>query len=199
MLVKKGKRLLTWTPEPRPTCSTMLRKKCILREIGRYTDDPDIQESFAERQDMNAGQEELQARLEEHHATSPTLSGGDIDAAWEDADVGEESVGGMNPTPDQDMVEEIGEAFGITYAEDEPLRTGEKLAERDEHRWELDPRIRRIIPWERGQPVRPMRTACSPSQSKKEYPTHAYSRFFRCPWQPNRLRSCSGRYKTTIT
>ncbi len=110
-----------------------------IEEIGRYTDDPDIQESFAERQDMNAGQEELQARLEEHHATSPTLSGGDIDAAWEDADVGEESVGGMNPTPDQDMVEEIGEAFGITYAEDEPLRTGEKLAERDEHRWELDP------------------------------------------------------------
>ena len=110
-----------------------------VEEIGRYTHDTDIQESLAARQDLNAGKAELQARLSEHHATSPTLSGGDVDAAWEDANVGEETAGGMNPTPDQDMVEEIGKAYGITYAEDEPLRTGEKLAERDEHRWELDP------------------------------------------------------------
>lgn len=110
-----------------------------VEEIGRYTDSPAIQESLAERQDLNAGQEKLQERLEEHHATSPTLSGGDIDAAWEDANVGEETAGGMAPTPDQDMVEEIGEAYGITYEDDEPLKTGEKLAKRDKQRWELNP------------------------------------------------------------
>ncbi|MCL4267635.1 MAG: hypothetical protein KJ069_30965 [Anaerolineae bacterium] len=115
------------------------REENYVEEIGRYTHDLAIQESLAERQDLNNGQEQMLDRLEEHHATSPTLSGGDVDAAWEDANVGEETVGGMNPTPDQDMVEEIGEALGITYAEGEPLRTGEKLAERDEHRWELDP------------------------------------------------------------
>lgn len=110
-----------------------------VEEIGRYTFDPAIQESLAERQGLNAGQEQMQDRLEQHHAKSPTLSGGDVDAAWDDANVGEETAGGMAPTPDQDMVEEIGEAYGLTYKEGEPLRTGEKLAKRDEQRWELNP------------------------------------------------------------
>lgn len=77
--------------------------------------------------------------LLEHHSTSPMLSGGDVDAAWEDAAVGEESVGGENPTPDQDVVEELGKAVGILYEDGEPLHTAEKLEARDEHRWELDP------------------------------------------------------------
>ncbi len=108
-------------------------------EIARYTDDASIQESLEARQALNAGSDELQERLTQHHAKSPTLSGGDIDAAWDDANVGEETAGGMAPTPDQDDVEEIGEAYGIEYEDDEPLRTGEKLAERDEKRWELNP------------------------------------------------------------
>ena len=37
------------------------------------------------------------------------------------------------------IVDEIGRAVGVTYQEGEPLRTGEKEHERDEHRWELDP------------------------------------------------------------
>lgn len=108
-------------------------------EIGRYTHDEDIQEALEERQALNTGGNELQERLAEHHSKSPELSGGDIDAAWDDANVGEETAGGMAPTPDQDMVEEIGEAYGITYEEDEPLHTGDKLAERDANRWELNP------------------------------------------------------------
>jgi hypothetical protein len=108
-------------------------------EIARYTHDEEIVDTLEERQDLNVGAAELQERLAEHHAKSPELSGGDIDAAWDEANVGEETVGGMAPTPDQDMVEEIGEALGITYEDDEPLRTGGKLAERDDHRWELDP------------------------------------------------------------
>jgi len=36
-------------------------------------------------------------------------------------------------------VEEIGEAMGLTYADDEPLGVDEKLRQRDLHRWELDP------------------------------------------------------------
>ena len=108
-------------------------------EIGRHTHDDEIVDMLEERQDLNVGAEALQERLAEHHAKPPQLSGGDIDAAWDEANVGEETAGGMAPTPDQDMVEEIGEAYGITYEDDEPLRTGDKLAERDDHRWELNP------------------------------------------------------------
>jgi len=52
---------------------------------------------------------------------------------------GEETATGSNPTPDQDVIEEIGEAMGVTYSDEEELRLGRKEAERDEHRWELDP------------------------------------------------------------
>ena len=69
----------------------------------------------------------------------PDIYAGDIDAGWDGTDVGEEAVGGSNPTPDQDIVEEIGEAAGVTYQDAEPLRIEEKLAKRDAHRWELDP------------------------------------------------------------
>lgn len=43
------------------------------------------------------------------------------------------------PVPDEDVVERIGSAIGLTYNEDEPLRCGAKELERDLHRWELDP------------------------------------------------------------
>jgi hypothetical protein len=52
---------------------------------------------------------------------------------------GEESASGSAPSPDQDVVDEIGREAGVTYEEGEPLRVGEKEEERDEHRWELDP------------------------------------------------------------
>ena len=86
----------------------------------------------------DATREQLLERLDENTATSPDLSGGDIDAAWDDS-AGDENVGGSNPTPDQSVVEEIGEAFGYTYEDNEPLRTADKLEERDRDRWELDP------------------------------------------------------------
>jgi len=108
-------------------------------EIARYTDDTTIQQLLEARQKLNAGGDELQKRLTEHHATSPRLSGGDLDAAWDDANVGEETAGGMAPTPDQDDVDEIGEAYGIEYEDDEPLETGDRLGQRDEERWELNP------------------------------------------------------------
>ncbi len=73
-------------------------------------------------------------------STSPALSAGDVDARWQEAEAtGDETAGGSNPTPDQEVVEEIGTAIGVTYADDEELRVGGKEAERDEHRWELDP------------------------------------------------------------
>lgn len=78
-------------------------------------------------------------QIREHTDTSPALSAGDLDAAWQDADSGEELAGGSAPTPDQNSIEAIGEALGVVYREGEILHTEEKLSERDEHRWELDP------------------------------------------------------------
>ena len=48
-----------------------------------------------------------------------------------------------NPTEESalesDVVDEVGEAIGLTYQADEALRAGAKETERDAHRWELDP------------------------------------------------------------
>ena len=46
-----------------------------------------------------------------------------MDADWEHADIGTETPGGDNPTPDQSVVEEIGEAVGRTLSDLEPLHT----------------------------------------------------------------------------
>jgi hypothetical protein len=86
------------------------------------------------------GRDELRQKLTEHTEASPVMTAGDIDAKWEDAyAVGDESPGGDNPTPDQDRVDDIGKALGVTYQDDEELKGSDKVAERDRHRWELDP------------------------------------------------------------
>ena len=90
--------------------------------------------------DVSAGSKKLAKRLREHTDTTPILSGGDIDARWEEADSsGDEAVAGSVATPGQNDVQEMGEAIGVTYQDDEELRAGEKERSRDKKRWELDP------------------------------------------------------------
>jgi hypothetical protein len=36
-------------------------------------------------------------------------------------------------------VDEIGRALGVEYDDDQELQGGDEIAERDRHRWELDP------------------------------------------------------------
>ncbi len=68
------------------------------------------------------------------------VTGGDVDVNVEDAYfAGEEAPGGDNPTPDQDVVDEIGKALGLEYADHEELKGSDKITERDRHRWEMDP------------------------------------------------------------
>ncbi|MCA1554480.1 MAG: DUF6335 family protein, partial [Chloroflexi bacterium] len=61
---------------------------------------------------------------------------------WDRSDIGEEGVGGTTPTPDQDVVDELGAAVGVTYEDTEELDIEDKLMKRDTDRWELDPRSR---------------------------------------------------------
>ncbi|PYT05819.1 MAG: hypothetical protein DMF60_10740 [Acidobacteria bacterium] len=100
----------------------------------------EVQQEFADVQRLASGGDQLRRELREHHSRTPVLSGGDLDADWARADIGDETVGGSAPTPDQDIVDELGEAVGLTYEDNEPLRASEKVVEeRDRKRWELDP------------------------------------------------------------
>ncbi len=113
----------------------------ISEQINQATNDEDTREEFADRQELaTGGRQKLEEKLNEHNSLDPSLSGGDVDASWEDSSAaGEESVGGSAPTPDQDVVDEIGEAAGLTYRDNEPLDSDKKLLDRDRHRWELKP------------------------------------------------------------
>jgi uncharacterized protein DUF6335 len=87
-----------------------------------------------------SGRAEMADARRQHTETSPVMTGGDVDADWEDAyAVGDEAPGGDNPTPDQDRVDDIGKALGIEYQDNEELRPTDKVADRDKKRWELDP------------------------------------------------------------
>ncbi len=90
--------------------------------------------------DVIAGSHQLAERLRENNGVDPRLSGGDIDAQWDMAESqGDEASTGSQSTPGQNDTEETAAAMGISYADDETLRIGEKERKRDEHRWELDP------------------------------------------------------------
>jgi len=87
-----------------------------------------------------SGRRELSEKFHEHTETSPAITGGDIDADWESAySVGDEAPGGDNPTPDQDIVDDIGKALGVQYEDNEELKGEKKISDRDKKRWELDP------------------------------------------------------------
>jgi hypothetical protein len=87
-----------------------------------------------------SGRKALDRSLQEHSGMTPAITGGDVDADWENAYFsGDEAPGGDNLTPDQENVEEMGEALGLSYEDNEELKGSDKVIERDKHRWELDP------------------------------------------------------------
>src|SRR5688572_22733546 len=86
------------------------------------------------------GRAQMRHLQDELTQTDARMAGGDIDADAQSAYfVGDEAPGGDNPTPDQDVVEEIAAAVGLEYQDTEELGSERKLEERDRHRWELDP------------------------------------------------------------
>ncbi len=69
------------------------------------------------------------------------MTGGDVDAYWQDADaVGDEAVGGTTATPDQNVTEDLVAAVGLEMDDYAFLGTNDILEERDDRRWELDPK-----------------------------------------------------------
>lgn len=87
-----------------------------------------------------SGRAELRDKLAKSTTGGAAITAGDVDADWESAEaIGDEAPGGDNPTPDQDVVDDIGRALGVEYDDDEELQGGAEIADRDRHRWELDP------------------------------------------------------------
>jgi hypothetical protein len=101
----------------------------------------DYEESSATGEEDNQTTMEWyeQARQDTIVPPDAVLTGGDVDAAWDQAASGEETVGGSTPTPDQDIVVEIGLAAGVSYEDAEPLDMSDKIDRRDDQRWELHP------------------------------------------------------------
>jgi hypothetical protein len=128
----------------------MAKQKDLARENSgddfESTDLPqDITESYGtgvkELPGNNIGGRTMRAERREYTETSPELTGGDIDAYWEDADaVGDEAVGGTTATPDQNVTEELETAVGLEMDDRAFLRTNDILEQRDDNRWELDPK-----------------------------------------------------------
>jgi hypothetical protein len=98
---------------------------------------PPPREATLMRSDRQRASDE---RLAEYTSTSPRLSGGDVDADWERAgSTGEEAVGGSVATPDQDVVDELGDALGVGRSPDAPVRSSEEiLRDRDVRRHRRD-------------------------------------------------------------
>lgn len=90
---------------------------------------------------VRTGRHELRESLLDHGGgMTPAITGGDVDANWENAYFsGDEAPGGDNPTPDQEVVDDIGKALGVQYDDREELKAADKIVERDKHRWEMDP------------------------------------------------------------
>ena len=132
---------------PRAKRTVTLRKPPGLDRERRTIQDDDIVPTPPSSLDLDrtasaarTGRRELRERLDKHTETSPALTAGDVDADWESAySVGDEAPGGDNPTPDQDVVDDIGRAVGVQYDDNEELKGEAKIAKRDKHRWELDP------------------------------------------------------------
>lgn len=90
--------------------------------------------------DIAAGSARLAHRLRNDPNADPTITGGDVDAQWESAQFsGDESAVSSMPTPETNVVDDIGRAMGVTYSDGEELKAGEKERSRDRKRWELDP------------------------------------------------------------
>ena len=132
---------------PRRSAPQVARKAPALDRVRRTVQDEDIVATPPSSLDLDrtasaarSGRRELSEKFREHTETSPALTGGDIDADWESAySVGDEAPGGDNPTPDQDIVDDIGKAIGVVYEDNEELKGEKKISDRDKRRWELDP------------------------------------------------------------
>jgi hypothetical protein len=131
------KRISSSTPPVKVARLDRVRRT--LAETETHTTPPSSLDMDRHGSAARTGRAESAQNVREHHGMTG-VTGGDPDVDIDDAYfTGEEAPGGDNPTPDQDIVEDIGKSLGVTYDDSEELKGANKLEERDKHRWELDP------------------------------------------------------------
>ncbi len=102
----------------------LARKKPALDRARRtIADDDSIPSSLdfdRTASSARSGRHEIAEHKRDLTQTGAEITAGDVDADWQSAyNVGDEAPGGDNPTPDQDVVEEIGQALGMVYEDAE--------------------------------------------------------------------------------
>jgi hypothetical protein len=116
------------------------RARRTLADTEAHTTPPSSLDLKRQGSAARSGRAGMRQDLEDHQGMSPDIQAGDVDVDVEDAYfTGDEAPGGDNSTPDQDIVEDIGKALGVTYDDAEELKGSDKVTERDRHRWEMDP------------------------------------------------------------
>jgi hypothetical protein len=142
---KVARKAVRRTSAPSPKAAAAPRKAARLERARRTIDDvvpspPSSLNMNRRGSAVRTGRAEVAERLLEHAGMSTAITAGDVDVDVENAYFsGDETPGGDNPTPDQDVVDDIGKALGVEYQDNEELRASDKVIERDKHRWELDP------------------------------------------------------------
>jgi hypothetical protein len=102
-------------------------------------DDEEIEVTYHGLSDRNTDDGRM-VEAARHRMASGEPTTEDVNANQYQAKVmGEEAVGGLTPTPEQNVTEELERAVGVEGAQKEPAQVRDKLERRDERRWELDP------------------------------------------------------------
>ena len=96
-------------------------------ECGKTKEAPlreQVQQEFAVADERGkAGREQaMKEQRGEPHQTLPSPLDSRDDASWANINV-----------------DQVGEAMGLVYQDEEPLNTSEKIADRDDNRWSMDP------------------------------------------------------------
>lgn len=102
--------------------------------------------SQSEVEDARVGQSDDSAMVgaevtaDDAMETISSVTGGDPDAdAGQAETVGEEAVGGTTPTPEQNDVDALADAVGISTQPEHPVGVLNEMNRRDDQRFELDP------------------------------------------------------------
>jgi hypothetical protein len=128
------------TPEIRKTSPRLDRVRRTLEDEDMVPMPPSSLNMDRHGSAARTGRAEMEQSRLDHAGMGQDITGGDNDVDVEDAYfTGDEAPGGDNPSPDQDIVEDIGKALGVQYDDNEELKGSDKIIERDKHRWEMDP------------------------------------------------------------
>lgn len=110
-------------------------------EMNAELPEEELQTGFYQVTDRDTETGEVLEDIKTRMASGTDPRGGDMNSnRYQGKVTGEEAVGGLTPTPGQNVTQKLQDAAGISSAQKEPVQTTDKLERRDDSRWELDPK-----------------------------------------------------------